>query len=55
VLAWFLPVSHVVAINRGLVEGNLHWSHLGDLIWILVVTAVFFRLAIFLMKRRLIR
>jgi lipooligosaccharide transport system permease protein len=55
VLAWFLPVSHVVAINRGLVEGNLHWSHLGDLVWILVVTVVFFRLAIFLMRRRLIR
>ena len=55
ILAWFLPVSHVVAINRGLVEGNLHWSHLGDLVWILVVMAAFFRLAIFLMRRRLIR
>jgi len=55
VLAWFLPVSHVVAIQRGLVEGNLHWSHLGDLVWVLVVTVFFFRLAIFLMGRRLIR
>jgi lipooligosaccharide transport system permease protein len=55
VLAWFLPVSHVVTIQRGLVEGDLNWSHLGDLAWILVVGAVFFRLAIFLMKRRLIK
>ena len=55
VLAWFLPVSHVVAIDRGLVEGNLHWSHLGDLIWVLVVTVLFFRLAIFLMRRRLVK
>jgi lipooligosaccharide transport system permease protein len=55
VLAWFLPVSHVAAIDRGLVEGNLHWSNLGDLVWVLVVAVVFFRLAIVLMRRRLIR
>ena len=55
VAAWFLPVTHVVAIDRGLVEGELSWGHLGDLAWILVVTAVFFRLAIFAMKRRLIK
>ena len=55
VVAWFLPVSHVAAVYRGMVEGNLHWSHLGDLVWVLVVTVVFFRLAIFLMRRRLIR
>ena len=55
VVAWFLPVTHVVAINRALVENELSWSYLGDLAWILVVTAVFFRLAIFSMKRRLIK
>lgn len=55
VLAWFLPVSHVVAIQRGLVEGSLQWSHLGDLAWILVVGVFFFRLALLLMRRRLIK
>jgi len=55
VVAWFLPVSHVAAIYRALVEGTPHWSHVGDLVWILVATVFFFRLAIFLMRRRLIR
>jgi ABC-type polysaccharide/polyol phosphate export permease len=55
IAAWFLPVTHVVTIYRGLVEGTPQWSHLGDLVWIIVVTAVFFRLAIFFMRRRLIK
>ncbi len=55
VAAWFLPVTHVVSIYRGLVEGSPEWSNLADLAWIFVVTAIFFRVAIHFMRRRLIK
>jgi hypothetical protein len=38
-----------------LVEGRLEWSHLGDLAWMLVMTAVFYGLALFAMRKRLIQ
>jgi len=37
------------------VEGSPHWSHLGDLAWIVVVTVAFYMLALFSMRRRLIQ
>lgn len=53
--SWFIPTTHVVAIYRGLVEGSPQWSHLGDLAWIVVVTAAFYLLALLAMRRRLIQ
>ena len=53
--SWFIPATHVVAIYRGLVEGSLEWSHLGDLAWMLAMTAVFYVVALFAMRRRLIQ
>jgi lipooligosaccharide transport system permease protein len=53
--SWFIPATHVVAIYRGLVEGSPEWSHLGDLAWMVVVTAVFYSVALFAMRRRLIQ
>jgi lipooligosaccharide transport system permease protein len=53
--AWFVPATHVVDIYRGLVEGQLNLSHLGDLAWIGVVAAVFYYLALISMRRRLIQ
>ncbi len=53
--SWFIPTTHVVAIYRGLVEGSPQWSHLGDLAWIVVVTAAFYLLALVAMRRRLIQ
>jgi lipooligosaccharide transport system permease protein len=55
VVAWFTPAYHVVNIYRGLVQGDPQWSHLGDLAWILVVTAAFYLLALYLMRRRLVK
>lgn len=55
VLAQFIPLTHVVEINRGLVEGQLHWSHLGNLAVIAAVTAAFFALALWSMRRRLVK
>jgi lipooligosaccharide transport system permease protein len=55
ILAEFIPLTHVVNINRGLVEGELRWSHLGDFAIVLGMAAAFFALAIWSMRRRLIK
>ncbi|MDZ7729573.1 MAG: ABC transporter permease [Dehalococcoidia bacterium] len=54
IAGWFIPLSHVVSLYRGLLEGALEWSHLGDIAWLLVVTAFFYWLAIVSMRRRLV-
>jgi len=50
-----LPLTHVVSLTRGLILGNLESSLLISLVWIAVVTPIFFILSIHLMKRRLIK
>jgi lipooligosaccharide transport system permease protein len=55
VFAWFLPLSHVVDLQRGWVSGDLHLGMLVDLAWILVVTAVLYRAVLWSMTRRLIK
>jgi len=54
VAAWFLPIRHVVRINRALVSGELDAVLLVDLLWLAIAAAVFFRLALVSMRRRLI-
>ena len=54
IVGWFVPLKHVVDIYRGLVTGNLEWSMLGSLAWLAVATALFYVLAVKLMRRRLI-
>jgi lipooligosaccharide transport system permease protein len=54
VLGWFIPLTHVVDLYRGLIEGDLAWGHLGDVAWLVVVTAFFYWLALAGMRRRLI-
>ncbi len=53
--AWFIPVTHVVNIYRGLTSGDVEWSHLGDIAWMLVVTAIFYTIAVLSMRRRLVQ
>jgi len=53
--AWFVPTTHTVNIYRALVEGSFAWEHLADLAWLLVATALAFALALFAMRRRLIK
>lgn len=55
VVAWFTPASHVVKAYRGLVQGDPQWSHLGDLAWIVVVTGLAYLIAIYAMRRRLVK
>jgi lipooligosaccharide transport system permease protein len=51
----FLPLTHAVNLSRGLIVGNLELSLLFSVLWIAVVTSVFFLLSIRLMKRKLIK
>ena len=54
-VAWFTPAFHVVRVYRGLVAGDLQWDHLASLGYMLAITAVFYALALYLMRRRLIK
>jgi lipooligosaccharide transport system permease protein len=51
----FLPLTHVVNLTRGLVVGRIEVFLLLSLVWIAVVTLIFFVLSINLMKKRLIK
>ncbi len=51
---WFVPLVPVVKITRGITTGQLDVDLIAGFVWILAVTAVFFVLAVNLMKRRLI-
>lgn len=51
----FLPLTHSVAITRGLMLGALSSSMLLDVAWLAVVTLIFFVLSVNLMKKRLIK
>ena len=53
--SWFLPATHAVEVYRGLTTGDLEWSHLGDIAWMVVVTAVFYTIAVLSMRRRLVK
>ena len=54
-VAWFIPVTHVVNVYRGLTSGDVRWSHLGDVAWIVVVAAIFYTVAVFSMRNRLVK
>jgi lipooligosaccharide transport system permease protein len=55
VAAWFTPAFHVVRVYRALVAGDLQWDHLANLGYMVGVTVVFYALALYLMRRRLIK
>jgi lipooligosaccharide transport system permease protein len=50
-----LPLTHTVFLTRALLLGNLETRLLLSLVWIAIVTPVFFILSINLMKRKLIK
>ncbi len=53
-LAWFLPLTHVVQINRGLMTGDLAWGQLEDVAWLLVFGLGMYWLALRAMRGRLL-
>ena len=53
--AWWLPATHAVKVYRALTSGDLEWSHLGDAVWMVVVAAAFYVIALYSMRRRLVK
>jgi lipooligosaccharide transport system permease protein len=51
----FLPLTHTVNLTKGLLFGSLESSMLLSIVWIVIVTPVFFVLSINLMKKRLLK
>ncbi|MDP2674081.1 MAG: ABC transporter permease [Dehalococcoidia bacterium] len=54
-VAWWLPATHAVKVYRALTSGDLGWSHLGDVVWMVVVAAAFYVIALYSMRRRLVK
>lgn len=55
IVANFLPLTHAVILSRGLMIGNLEPFNILSLMWLVIVTPIFFVLSISLMKRKLIK
>lgn len=53
-LAWFVPLTPVVNLSRAMVDGDLHQGLFIDLLYVVVVAALFFAASIYSMKKRLI-
>lgn len=53
--AWFAPVYHVVVVYRGLAAGELEWSYTWHIAWLAGLLAAFYSLALYLMRRRLVK
>ena len=53
-VAWFMPLVHSVQLNRAVLAGDLHLGLLVDVAWLLVGSWVFYRIALALMRRRLV-
>jgi lipooligosaccharide transport system permease protein len=51
----FLPLTNAVSVTRALALGNIQLSVLLNLAWMLIMTPIFFVLAVNLMKKRLIK
>jgi lipooligosaccharide transport system permease protein len=54
-LSWVAPLTPVVLLNRAVISGNFSLESLWALLAIIVVTAFFFSLSLFTMRRRLTR
>ena len=55
VLSWFMPLTHVVDLQRGLTTGDLSAGLLLNLLVICLLGASFFLIALTTMRRRLIK
>ncbi|MCP4631540.1 MAG: ABC transporter permease, partial [candidate division Zixibacteria bacterium] len=54
-VAFFMPLYHVVLINRSLVTGVIHPDFFQSVIWILVVASIFYAIALRLLRRRVMK
>lgn len=54
-VAWAAPLTPGVHVARGFARGALDWSHLGAGVYLLVLAAVFYPVAVVLLRRRLVK
>lgn len=53
-LAWFLPLTHNVELNRDLIGGHLDWGTAGHFAWLAVAIVPSLWVALWAMRRRLV-
>src|ERR687891_2186642 len=53
VVAWFMPLYHLVEITRGLATGPEVWSILGNSLWLASVSALLFTIPVRALRRKL--
>lgn len=53
-IAWWTPLYHAVHLLRGLANGNLEFSHFIDVVWMITVSWLAFRLTLPKLRRTMI-
>jgi len=54
-IAWAMPLTAAVHIGRGFALASLDMSHLWSFVYLIVITAVLWPIAIYLLRRKLIK
>jgi lipooligosaccharide transport system permease protein len=54
IIAWFMPLYHVVELTRSLTLGEVEPSLVYNVLWLVVFIAILFKIPLYLMRRRLI-
>ncbi|MGA8219421.1 MAG: ABC transporter permease [Solirubrobacterales bacterium] len=54
VVAWFMPLYHLVQITRGLATGPELWSIVGNAAWLAVLTALLFTIPVRALRKKLV-
>ena len=54
VVAWFMPLFHLVEITRGLATGPEFWSIAGNSVWLAVLSALLFTIPVRALRRKLV-
>ena len=54
VVAWFMPLYHLVEITRGLATGPEFWSIVGNAVWLAALSALLFTIPVRALRRKLV-
>jgi lipooligosaccharide transport system permease protein len=54
IAAWILPITHVVEINRALISAEWDWTLIFNLLYIVVAAFIFYRIALWRVRVRMI-
>jgi lipooligosaccharide transport system permease protein len=54
VVAWFMPLYHLVEITRGLATGPEFWSVLGNAAWLAALSVLLFTVPVRALRRKLV-